>query len=112
MSNADDLQERMLELGHRYLERTEREVVELTALVSRITEGGDSVYQQIEVLAHRIRGSGAMFGFSSVSDAAAAMEILSAEAKVGRHPDRVNTQSRLAEMRSSLEHAVRDARAT
>lgn len=111
MSDAQDLQHRLMELGQRYLKRTATELEELNALIARIASGDDSLYRDIEVIVHRIRGSGAMFGFSAVSDAAGAMEVLSSQAKSGQHQDRLATQARLQDMTISLERAVRDARA-
>jgi chemotaxis protein histidine kinase CheA len=90
-----DLQRRMSELGRRYLERTAVELNELQQLIEQSTNDAES-YRKIEILAHRIRGSGAMFGFDMISDATFGIEMLAIDAKAGQHSDRNAMQARLA----------------
>jgi len=95
------------ELARKYLERTGAEVEELHHLIERIPRGDDGVYRSIEILVHRIRGSGAMFGYNLISDAALGVESLAVDAKLGLHPDRHAVQSRLAALARVLAFVVR-----
>jgi HPt (histidine-containing phosphotransfer) domain-containing protein len=77
--NAPDprqhLTDRLAELGVRYLRRTSGEVVQLRTCLAQVLSGDVNEWTTIAQLAHRIRGSGGMFGFEAVSDAAGAIEV-------------------------------------
>lgn len=106
---AADLARRMAELGQRYLERTAGEVNELAALVAAIPGGDPATYQSLERLAHRIRGSGAMFGFELISDVAGEIELLAADAKLGLHVDRAVLQQRFNALLRVLAFVIKAA---
>ena len=57
-----ELQDKMAAIGVRYLARTEGEAQDLLRLVEQLPVGGATTMKEIELLAHRIRGSGAVFG--------------------------------------------------
>jgi len=61
-------------LGERFLERTRDEAVVLRALSEHAHQGDPIVIEEIERMAHRINGSGSMFGFSAVSACAEEIE--------------------------------------
>ena len=61
-------------LTREFLERTRGDVVRLGHLVERAREGNTSVLAEIGRLTHSIHGTGAMFGYSGISAAAALME--------------------------------------
>jgi chemotaxis protein histidine kinase CheA len=79
MSIDTDMRRKMAEIGARYIARTLTELGDLERMVSQLPAGGNATLRQIEVLAHRIRGSGAVFGFAKLSDAAGVMEMLAVE---------------------------------
>ena len=63
-------------LGERFLERSRDEAIVLRALSEHAHEGNPVVIEEIERMAHKIHGSGSMFGFSAVSTCAAEIEQL------------------------------------
>jgi HPt (histidine-containing phosphotransfer) domain-containing protein len=76
------MQKQIAEIGARYLRRTLGELPQMRELAERL--GGDpaqaaGVLQEIERMAHKIYGSGAMFGFDMVSGRAREVELLAAE---------------------------------
>jgi chemotaxis protein histidine kinase CheA len=71
----EQLNAKLAELAQRYLRRTADEVVAIRAAVERYADGDLNALQEIERAAHRIRGSGGMFGFNAVGDAASEIEI-------------------------------------
>ncbi|HYM33840.1 MAG TPA: Hpt domain-containing protein [Steroidobacteraceae bacterium] len=109
MSAPADLQQRMADLGRKYLDRTAAELRDLQNLIAQIPAGDDTTYKNIEILAHRIRGSGAMFNFSLISDAAFGIEMLAVDAKLGLHAERIALQARFAAFARLLEFVVQAA---
>ena len=76
MSNEETMRSKMAEIGARYLARTVSEIADLEMMVARLPASGKVALKEIEVLAHRIRGSGAVFGYAKLSDAAGEIEML------------------------------------
>jgi chemotaxis protein histidine kinase CheA len=107
---ATDVANRMAELGQRYLARTVGDLDELRTQVSRIHEGDAATLKSIEMMAHRIRGSGAMFGFELLSDAAGEIEMLAADAKLGLQLDRSALQARFSALLRILAFVLSAAR--
>ncbi len=64
------------EIGERYLKRTLSEMSDLGNLLAQAEQGEAAALVGIQQLAHRIHGSGAMFGFDALSDAAGSVEHL------------------------------------
>jgi hypothetical protein len=108
-NDLGDVARRMAELGQRYLERTVGELDQLGALVARVPQGDEAVFKSIEMLSHRIRGSGAMFGFELVSDVAGEIELLAADAVLGLHPARSTLQMRFTALLRVLAFVLRSA---
>jgi hypothetical protein len=106
MNTPQDLQVRMIELGRKYLERTAGELDELGKMIDEVPRGDASAYKNVEVLVHRIRGSGAMFGFNLISDAAFGIEMLAVDAGLGVYADRDAVHARFAAMARVLKFVV------
>lgn len=104
MDEHDTLQQKMMELGNRYLQRTLGEVTRLRDLVEAARGGQGSAVKDIEQLAHKIYGSGSMFGFDAVSEHARMLELLAGENAGG--PAFIE---RLESYAASLEERVRSA---
>jgi hypothetical protein len=85
------------------------ELDQLGALVARVPQGDEAVFKSIEMLSHRIRGSGAMFGFELVSDVAGEIELLAADAVLGLHPARSTLQMRFTALLRVLAFVLRSA---
>jgi chemotaxis protein histidine kinase CheA len=68
------VRQQVSELGAKFLQRTRAEASVLLALIERLREGDTAVLPELERMAHKIHGSGAMFGFPDVSDCAGEIE--------------------------------------
>jgi HPt (histidine-containing phosphotransfer) domain-containing protein len=66
--------DKLAEIGSRYVKRTLGEMPELRRLLEAASAGDAAAFHQIGRLAHRIHGSGAMFGFNELSDVAGRLE--------------------------------------
>ena len=76
------MQKQIAEIGTRYLRRTLSELPQMREVLDRLA--GDpaqaaGLLQEIERMAHKIYGSGAMFGFDIVSGRAREVELIAAE---------------------------------
>jgi HPt (histidine-containing phosphotransfer) domain-containing protein len=78
MSEEDKLQQQIADIGIRYLKRTQTEIGQLRDCLQRCRDGAPDAPKQLEQLAHKIRGSGAMFGFDALSERANQIETLAA----------------------------------
>jgi HPt (histidine-containing phosphotransfer) domain-containing protein len=75
MDERDELQQKIADIGGRYIQRTAGELAGLRDLIARVRAGGAAACKDIEHLAHKIYGSGSMFGFEAVSEQARALEL-------------------------------------
>ncbi|MFL6576484.1 MAG: Hpt domain-containing protein [Povalibacter sp.] len=81
MDDAQQIQEKMRSLGERYLRRTYLEIDQMEATLARLRAGSTDGLKELERMMHKIRGSGAMFGFATLSDCAAEGELLCASSQ-------------------------------
>jgi two-component system, OmpR family, response regulator len=63
-------------LATRFLDRAERNVAQIRDMLQRAANGDFSAFRNIELVAHSLHGSAAMFGFSKVSTLSGAIERL------------------------------------
>jgi HPt (histidine-containing phosphotransfer) domain-containing protein len=75
MDERDELQQKIADIGGRYIQRTAGEIAGLRDLNAKARAGSAAACKDIEHLAHKIYGSGAMFGFEAVSEQARALEL-------------------------------------
>jgi HPt (histidine-containing phosphotransfer) domain-containing protein len=78
MSDDERMQEQIAEIGGRYLRRTLSELPQMRELLDRLAREPSQaagLVQEIERMAHKIYGSGAMFGFDLVSGRAREVEL-------------------------------------
>lgn len=93
------------DIADRYLVRTLREADELQQFVANSLRGEAPAIKQTEQLAHKIHGSGAMFGFHDVSEFAGRIERL-----VAQHAAELRVvAAELTELVTQLRLAVRSA---
>ncbi len=85
MDDVEPFQQKMLEIGDRYLRRTAMELGRLRESMHALKVGEHHRLREVVQIAHKVHGSGAMFGFHEVSDAAGALEHL-AEPYLERAP--------------------------
>jgi chemotaxis protein histidine kinase CheA len=97
MTKDIDMQRKMAEIGARYLARTAGELGDLQRMVTQLPTGGNTTLKEIEVLAHRIRGSGAVFGFTRLSDVAGIIEMLAVDSALVDPRSRMRNDALLAE---------------
>jgi two-component system OmpR family response regulator len=75
-----DVEERLrlraLQLGEIFLQRTQAETVVLRELIEDARRGNTAVVDQLVRMVHKIRGTGATFGFAAVSECAGKIEHL------------------------------------
>jgi CheY-like chemotaxis protein len=76
------LRRQVIWLGKRFLSRTREDALRLRGMVSHIQPPDPAVIDELERLAHRIRGSSATFGFSAVSECAKEIENLTEDLKM------------------------------
>lgn len=74
MSNEDRLRQQMAQIGGRYITRTLGEMQRIRDLSALAQSGSAADLKELERAAHKIHGSGAMFGFHLVSDRAGEIE--------------------------------------
>lgn len=79
MDEHDELQQKIAEIASRYIRRTAGELAGLRELIEKLRAGNTSAAKEIEHLAHKIYGSGSMFGFEAVSEQARVLEVAAKE---------------------------------
>jgi HPt (histidine-containing phosphotransfer) domain-containing protein len=102
MNEDDTLQRQLADIGTRYLKRTLSEIAELRACLQEARQGSTEATKQLGRMAHKIHGSGAMFGFDKLSERAHEIEQLAASA----HDEAALV--RVEEGVSALEREVRE----
>ena len=70
------LREEVATLAQKFLQRTRNQADSLPALVDRLGTGEADALEQLQELTHKIHGSGAIFGFSRISEVAGEIERL------------------------------------
>jgi len=109
MSNNQELEAKFVAIGVRYLARTAAELTDLRKLIDKVPVGGKPALREIEVLAHRIRGSGAVFGFHEISTAAEVIEMLAVDQIRLPKVDVEKTVERMIAATGALSDAVQSA---
>jgi two-component system OmpR family response regulator len=75
-SGLTGLRRQVTQFGAKFLLRTKDEAEILQKLIEHMKPGDATAIEELERLAHRIRGSGSTFGFSALSDCAEEIEHL------------------------------------
>jgi chemotaxis protein histidine kinase CheA len=76
-ANAErQLRDEVASLAEKFLRRTRDQAGSLSELSSRLSTGDAAALEQIQHLTHKIHGSGAIFGFADISEAAGELERL------------------------------------
>jgi HPt (histidine-containing phosphotransfer) domain-containing protein len=68
-------------IGDRYLQRTRSEMALFTETLTNLESGDLAAFTRLQQLAHKVHGSGAMFGFDRIGDLAQEVEVLALEGK-------------------------------
>jgi HPt (histidine-containing phosphotransfer) domain-containing protein len=103
MDERDELQQKIADIGGRYIQRTAGELAGLRELIGEVRSGNAGALKEIEHLAHKIYGSGAMFGFEAVSERARELELAAKDVtdpgildKLQQHADGLERQVQAA----------------
>jgi chemotaxis protein histidine kinase CheA len=104
MDDAEQIQEKLRSLGERYLRRTYGELDQLDNAIEDLRAGSAGALKEIERMMHKIRGSGAMFGFTEISDCAGRGEMLCVSS-----PTEISVTHALAECAQELRIHLRSA---
>jgi HPt (histidine-containing phosphotransfer) domain-containing protein len=115
MHDEDKLRQQMAQIGGRYITRTLGELERIRDLAALVGSGSTSDLNELERAAHKIHGSGAMFGFDQVSDRAGEIEHIAGY--LARHdgPDHLlgvsddDLRGRLGDIVDQLEEVTRAA---
>jgi HPt (histidine-containing phosphotransfer) domain-containing protein len=75
MDERDELQQKIADIAGRYIQRTAGELAGLRDMIAKVRAGDTAAAKDIELLAHKIYGSGSMFGFEGVSEQARELEL-------------------------------------
>ena len=75
----EELQNKLAQLAGRYLDRVDKEIEQLRVMVDAAAGGDLNAVREIETLAHRMHGSGAMLQFHEISGHAGTLERMAAE---------------------------------
>lgn len=71
---STELERQMRKIGERFITRTLSEAAILRPIVESLGPGDLQALHDLELFAHRIHGSGAMFGFAALSQCAGVLE--------------------------------------
>jgi HPt (histidine-containing phosphotransfer) domain-containing protein len=96
MNDEERFQQQLASIGTRYLARTLGEMTRLRELLESVLSGGPGTMREVEHLAHKIHGSGAMFGFDVISDRAGEVEQVAGFLAKGDGPDELKALSQQA----------------
>jgi chemotaxis protein histidine kinase CheA len=101
------VRQQVSELGGKFLRRTQAEATVLSDLVERIRSGDLTVLAEMERMAHKIHGSGAMFGFPAVSECAAEIEHLAEHLMSAQGGADVHTGNTLLRLKDCISQLMR-----
>jgi HPt (histidine-containing phosphotransfer) domain-containing protein len=104
MSDTDELKQKLNSIGDRYIARTLGEMDRLNEMSQQALSGSSASFKDVERLAHKIHGSGAMFGFDRLSECAGEVEHIAGFLMNGEGPDEYRTLSA-----ETLREKLRDA---
>jgi HPt (histidine-containing phosphotransfer) domain-containing protein len=104
-SDEERLRQQMASIGARYLTRTLGELTRIGELASQAQAGSATAMRELQRAAHKIHGSGAMFGFHEVSERARTVEQLADYLAGGDGPEHLRALDQ-DELRLRLAAAV------
>jgi HPt (histidine-containing phosphotransfer) domain-containing protein len=108
-NSETDLQKKLQAIATRYIDRTVLEAAVLRSHIDACIAGEIARLADIESIAHRIHGSGAMLGFQDLSEQAAALERFVAPLRASKVLDASLTQdlsNKLTALEQSLQRAA------
>jgi HPt (histidine-containing phosphotransfer) domain-containing protein len=111
VTTPEELQNRIAQIAVRYLDRVTKELEQLRTLIDAAAGGNLQPVRDIEVLAHRMHGSGAMLRFDEISGSASDLERMAAEFLRAGQADQPQMIVVLQRLQAAVEKAVAARRA-
>jgi HPt (histidine-containing phosphotransfer) domain-containing protein len=102
-SDTARIRHKVSELGEKFLRRTRSEAVALRVLLGRSQDGDTTVLPELASMAHKIHGSGAVFGFQALSEYAGEIEYLAERLVTAEDAPDVHTGQRLRRLAECIE---------
>ena len=93
MDERDELQQKIADIAGRYIQRTAGELGGLRELIVKVQAGNTAAAKEIELLAHKIYGSGSMFGFEAVSEQARELELIAKDTSDPQMADKLQVRA-------------------
>ena len=93
MDERDELQQKIADIAGRYIQRTAGELGGLRELIVKVQAGNTAAATEIELLAHKIYGSGSMFGFEAVSEQARELELIAKDTSDPQMADKLQVRA-------------------
>lgn len=78
-TTPEELQNKLTQIAGRYLDRVGKEIEQLRGMMAVAASGDLNAVRDIETLAHRMHGSGAMLQFHEISGHAGTLERMAVE---------------------------------
>jgi HPt (histidine-containing phosphotransfer) domain-containing protein len=107
--NSASVRRQMAAIGDRFLDRVLAEFDAMEQGLAVLGAGDASAVRVLELFAHRIHGSSAIFGFAALSEAAEALEVLLASGQSRGNP--VGAVPEIAQGVAAVRAAAQTARA-
>lgn len=108
MTDQNRLQQQLGDIGLRYLKRTLGEIHVLREHVQKLRAGDTASLKEIEHLSHKIHGSGAMFGFDTLSTHAREIELAAAAGPAASADLHERLERHLADLAAAADTAARE----
>jgi len=84
------IRQRMAQLRAQFVKRTQGELASMSGLLERVRQGDAAALRDMELLAHKINGTGATFGFVGISTHAGEIERMVAAEKCASDAERAD----------------------
>lgn len=101
----EELQNKLAQIAVRYLDRVGKEIEQLRGMVDAASNGDLSAARNIEALAHRMHGSGAMLQFHEISGHAGTLERMAAEFVSAGKIDSARMVAALGQLQAAIDAA-------
>jgi len=106
VTTPEELQNRIAQIAVRFLDRISKEVEQLRTLIDAAADGNLQPVRDIETLAHRMHGSGAMLRFDEISGRASDLERMAAEFLRAGQADQPQMILALQRLQAAVDKAV------
>jgi chemotaxis protein histidine kinase CheA len=99
------MREQIDQLATKFLARCTQDIASLHGLLARLRSGDTAALRELEYLAHRLSGTGALLGFGSIGTCAGVIERLAETHAENAAPDQ-QVMQRITEYTAKLEQEI------